>query len=446
MEKRILIINPWIYDFAAYDIWMKPLGLLQISSVLRSMGHEIHFIDCLEGVEEPAKRKMESLYGCRKFKKEEVAKPQALDFVKRRYSRFGISHCEFDSALKSAAKPDLVVIGSMMTYWYPGVIETVKKLKQYFPSVPIILGGKYAQICNGHALRYSGADTVSKASNLKDAVNDILLALGEPDAFNGDLDDGKTIYPVWDIYESLRYACVLTSEGCPFKCTYCYTPVLNNKFIKRDPEEVVGEIEFIRTKYPIKNFAFYDDALNYRADEHLIPILEKIIDKKLDIFLHAPNAMNTRWIDDKLTDLMFKAGFKTVRLGLETSDPEKQKNLGGKVFSSQFEIGIKALRKAGFGKENIGVYLLAGLPGQKAKELYTDIDYCLELGIKPHIAEYSPIPGTPLFEEACKVSRLDMAEEPLYQNNSILPLSNPGFSYENLEELKGYLRKRVASL
>jgi len=29
-EKRILLINPWIYDFAAYDLWVKPLGLLSL--------------------------------------------------------------------------------------------------------------------------------------------------------------------------------------------------------------------------------------------------------------------------------------------------------------------------------------------------------------------------------------------------------------------------------
>jgi hypothetical protein len=30
MPKTILLINPWIYDFAAFDFWTKPLGLLQI--------------------------------------------------------------------------------------------------------------------------------------------------------------------------------------------------------------------------------------------------------------------------------------------------------------------------------------------------------------------------------------------------------------------------------
>jgi len=35
---KILLINPWIYDFAAYDEWMKPLGLLYIASFLEKFG------------------------------------------------------------------------------------------------------------------------------------------------------------------------------------------------------------------------------------------------------------------------------------------------------------------------------------------------------------------------------------------------------------------------
>jgi len=33
--KHILLVNPWITDFTAYDFWLKPLGLLSIASILR---------------------------------------------------------------------------------------------------------------------------------------------------------------------------------------------------------------------------------------------------------------------------------------------------------------------------------------------------------------------------------------------------------------------------
>jgi hypothetical protein len=34
--KKILLVNPPVYDFAAYDLWAKPLGLLYLSSLLKA--------------------------------------------------------------------------------------------------------------------------------------------------------------------------------------------------------------------------------------------------------------------------------------------------------------------------------------------------------------------------------------------------------------------------
>ena len=45
---RVLCINPWIYDFAAYNLWVEPLGLLTVAAVLRKAGHEVALVDCLD--------------------------------------------------------------------------------------------------------------------------------------------------------------------------------------------------------------------------------------------------------------------------------------------------------------------------------------------------------------------------------------------------------------
>jgi hypothetical protein len=47
MKKNILLVNPWIYDFAAYDFWLAPLGLLSLAAFLRKNGYDIRMIDCL---------------------------------------------------------------------------------------------------------------------------------------------------------------------------------------------------------------------------------------------------------------------------------------------------------------------------------------------------------------------------------------------------------------
>ena len=44
----ILLINPWITDFAAHDLWAKPMGLLMLASLLREGGCRVSFVDCLD--------------------------------------------------------------------------------------------------------------------------------------------------------------------------------------------------------------------------------------------------------------------------------------------------------------------------------------------------------------------------------------------------------------
>ena len=42
---HILLVNPWIHDFAAYDFWAKPMGLLTLAALLRSHDFYVSYID-----------------------------------------------------------------------------------------------------------------------------------------------------------------------------------------------------------------------------------------------------------------------------------------------------------------------------------------------------------------------------------------------------------------
>jgi hypothetical protein len=42
---HILLINPWIHDFAAYDFWSKPIGLLYLASILRYHDCRVSYIE-----------------------------------------------------------------------------------------------------------------------------------------------------------------------------------------------------------------------------------------------------------------------------------------------------------------------------------------------------------------------------------------------------------------
>ena len=133
---------------------------------------------------------------------------------------------------------------------------------------------------------------------------------------------------------------------------------------------------------------------------------------------------------------LFLSGFKTLRLGLETTDQQRQHQLGDKVKPGAFSTAMENLTRAGFQADQIGIYLLCGLPGQELVEVAESIRMVRDLGARPYLAEYSPIPGTPLWSEALRSSPFDLVNEPLYHNNSILPCRSERFGLEELQQLK----------
>jgi radical SAM superfamily enzyme YgiQ (UPF0313 family) len=170
--------------------------------------------------------------------------------------------------------------------------------------------------------------------------------------------------------------------------------------------------------------------------------MREVIRRGIHCNYHTPNALHIREINNEVADLLFCGGFKTIRLGFETSNEAKQVETGGKVDNHEFRQAIKNLKKAGYSGEEIGVYLMVGLPGQRVGEVEEGIAFVKESGANPILVEYSPIPHTPLFEKAKKMSPFDLENEPLYHNNSILPCQWDGFTMADYRRLKEKLRRK----
>jgi radical SAM superfamily enzyme YgiQ (UPF0313 family) len=438
IAPHILLINPWITDFSAYNFWIKPLGLLRIASFLRENGFRVTLVDCLDF---SIKRKK---YGDGKFLKTKIDKPYPLKSVPRNYGQYGIPE---EMLLKRFSmleeKPDIIGITSGMTYWYPGVYKVIEITKKFFRNVPTILGGIYATLCYEHAKKHSDVDVVS---NGRDELEVLKLVSNLNDkeliTHNSKLSIDNLPYPAFDLYPQLDYICIATSKGCPFRCSYCASPFLAKGFSRRDPLKVVDEIEYWTRKYGVNNIAFYDDALLVEPSKHFIPIMKELIKRGISCNFHTPNAIHIREIREEIAILLFRSGFKTIRLGFETSNEATQIETGGKVDNQEFRQAIKNLRRAGYSGEEIGVYLMVGLPGQRVGEVEEGVAFVKEAGATPMLVEYSPIPCTPLFEKAKKMSQFDLENEPLFHNNSILPCQWDGFTMADYRRLKEGLRRK----
>jgi radical SAM superfamily enzyme YgiQ (UPF0313 family) len=430
-SPSVLLINPWITDFAAYNFWIKPHGLLSIASLLRENGFKINFIDCLDFT---LTRKS---YGDGKFYKVKIEKPPPIKSVPRNYSQYGIPEKLFRERLSHMEKPDFIGITSGMTYWYPGLFRTIEIIREAFRNVPIILGGIYATLCYGHAVKNSGADIVFQGRNELQVFKIISELLHfEVRTPNSELRNDDLPYPAFDLYPQLDYISMMTSRGCPFHCSYCASSVISGRFEMKDPLKVVKEIEYWATHHHVSNIAFYDDALLINPSRHIIPILKELIKRNVQCNFHTPNGLHIKEINREVADLLHQCGFKTIRLGLETSNEVTQIEIGGKADNRTFKEAVGNLKRAGYSEKEIGVYIMAGLPDQRVGEVEESIAYVKESGVKPILVEYSPIPNTPLFKKAKKTSKFELENEPLVHNNSILPCQWEGFTLGDLRRLK----------
>lgn len=414
MQPTALLVNPWFYDFKGYDEWQKPLGLLYIASFLEKNGFSVQFIDCL------GTHTREDLYGCGQLQSEEVKKPHLFSSIPRRYKRYGISIKEFCKRIKRV-RPDVVLCTSGMTYWYEGVQLAIKLLREYLHDTPIILGGLYARLCPNHAKKM-GADFV-----IKDAPS-LFLLLNKILSCNIEVLYHLDEYPppAFHLLQRVIYACVLTSTGCPFSCSYCASSLLEEGYRRRNIQKVADEVEWMHKSLGVLDFAFYDDALLLDAEEHLLPLLFLLEEKGVKARFHTPNGLHPRFINPCIANALFKSNFKSVRLAFETVD---QRRGGGKVTKEELEDAIKALKEAGYKEEQIYVYVMMGLPGQEEKEVRESIDFVHSLGARVKLVEFSPIPGTK------DADSLNIGEdEPLLHNNIYHTISTMG--YDTYQRLK----------
>jgi len=446
MRKNILLINPWIYDFAAYDFWLKPLGLLYIGSVLRANNHRISYIDCLDPYSSIMQQKSgqvpkRHIYGHGRFFRQVINKPDCLKVLPRSYCRYGIDTDVFRVELGRYPETDIVLISSMMTYWYPGVFEAIKIVKEMLPGVPVVLGGKYASLCYDHAVTNSGADYVICGRGEKKILEIFQKLFDEDIIFEPDEDNLDSLpYPAFDLLGKIDQVPIITSLGCPYRCSYCSSHILKKNFVRRDPIKVVDEIEHWQKNFGVIDFSFYDDALLISSKKMIIPLLQEVKRRKLVCRFHCPNGLHLREIDSQLSEILYDSGFKTIRFGFETADFQIQKETGGKVKNEELRQAVIYLKKAGYKTDDIGVYLLCGIPGQKTADVMQSIDFVLKCGAKPMLAEYSPIPGTRMWTDALMASPFDIQHEPLYHNNSLLSCRNDDFSYEVYSKIKAMLK------
>lgn len=409
MALRLLLVNPPIYDFTAYDFWLKPYGLLKIAGAL-SKKNNIYYFNFLG---EKFKRNIKE-DGRGKFIKKKIEKPRVFSDIRKPYFRYGSLKEEFEDFLKEIKSLDAALITSSMTYWYLGVKEVIESIRRLHPKSKIVLGGIYPTLMFDHSQKLE-ADFVVKGSDIS-PLKDFLGV---------EIDN---LIPLWNYEIGSNFGVITISKGCPFSCSYCAIKEIEKEFSFKDKETLKLEVESLYdTK--VKNVAFYDDALLYRFDEGLNVFLDIVKEKKF--LFHTPNGLNAKFLTRETAVKLKEANFKNLFLSLESTDENFLKESGNKLNKEDFLFALENLLSAGFKKENISSYLLLGHPQIEADLIKEAINFLKEKQIKPHLAEFSPIPKT---KDSDKCSKYGDLSEPLNHNKVAFSIRVLGL--EKYQELK----------
>ncbi len=367
-----------------------PLGLLAIGSVLKRAGHRVKILD-LRISENP-------------------------DFELKS------TLAEFD--------PDVVGIGIMTVEARYGFADAAK-IKSMRPDVPIIMGGPHCKheprfILKDHNVDMmvvgEGDDTIVElidaietGKNL-DTVAGVAYRNEEGEYITTpartiirDLDPLVQEYDLIDLeryfnfkcsmdffptYRHKRFIPIVTSRGCPFKCTYCHD-IFAKSIQYRSPEVVVDEIQFLRDTYGVREFHIVDDTFNLNM-KRAKKIMDLIIERDLNIHITMPNGVRADFFDKDLIDKMARAGVYRMALGVESGSQRIQD-----VIKKDLDIGIlpKIVEELTSAKISVHGFFMLGFPTETRIEMEQTIELACNLNLTTaNFSLVQPNPGTELRE------------------------------------------------
>jgi len=213
-------------------------------------------------------------------------------------------------------------------------------------------------------------------------------------------------YPKWDIFpiESYGYSPmidkkpfipILSSRGCVFGCNYCPYKAYYGAWRQRTPENIIKEIKYLKEKYNIKGLLFRDPLFTFDK-ERSKKIAELIIQENLDIEWACETHFD--YLDEELIDKLYESGFRSLNVGIESSDPEILKNATRKsaTIEKQNKI-VDYCHKKGI---RVAAFYIFGLPDDTKESIQNTINYAKKLNtIVAQFFISTPFPGTSFHEQ-----------------------------------------------
>lgn len=439
--KTLLIKVPYMQIFEAMQKTAAryfPLGLGYISSYMKSKGHDVLIVDPeMQGITESEldqiiERECPGIVGlssvtpnfslaCKMAKRIKSISDAVVVYGGIHASTFS------DRILQNHPEFDIVVYGE----GEETMAELAEALKDnnYSP-------GRLKQI-KGICFRDNGSVNKTPSRQFIEDVD----TLPFPDRDSIDLDVYKA---TGHIGVSSRVANVLTSRGCPARCTFCESFLtMGYRFRAHSADYVLSEIRNLKKHYGVEQIVFNDDTFTIDYDR-VKKICEGLIHDNYNIKWFCFARVNTIR-DQEMLELMKASGCVQINFGVETGDENIMKSIKKGITLDQARKAFRLAHKVGI-KTSAG--FIFGFPGETMESIERTIDFAVELN--PNVALFNvlvPFPGTETFQHYPQLHK-DIDNPAFWENfktasaggDPVIEL--PGLSKEDLKRAMVRANKR----
>lgn len=189
------------------------------------------------------------------------------------------------------------------------------------------------------------------------------------------------------------FATLITSRGCPFRCSFCDKSISGSQWRARGPQDVVDEMQALAAS-GIGFINIYDDNFTLHR-RRVVGICEEILRRGLDIEWKCEGRVDG--VDAELLVLMRRAGCRVVAYGVESGNAETLALLRKDVSIDKVRSAFAATRAAGIRPL---AYIILGAPGESRDQVRHTIDFVRRIGADyVQFSSLVALPGTPLFEQ-----------------------------------------------
>lgn len=224
-------------------------------------------------------------------------------------------------------------------------------------------------------------------------------------------DIKKVPPPSWDLIDISNYTTMLVqySRGCPFNCDFCDIAYLNGRYPRtKSTDQIIEEIRILHDIGWRNAIFFVDDNFigNKKAVKEMLPHLIKWQEINEYPFTFLTEASLDLADDPDLLDMMSKANFNKVFLGIETPNVSSLEECNKiQNISRNMEDSIKVIQ--GYGIEVMGGFIV-GFDNDPKNIFQDQIEFIQKTGIvTAMVGLLNAIPETPLWERLKKEGRID---------------------------------------